>query len=157
MRVLVAVGDSQKARTIAAQLDQLNIVSETAVSKAAAIQKFDQGDFQVVITDAIHADARSGNLVERLGQIAPGTLFLDYTAAAAGRSNLKGQPAGAIFGRLFESDAPTRFAQIVKSAADKSADLKHAAVRRGFSYAIFFSTLFWVILGVIYLLYRLLR
>ena len=151
-RILVAIQAHKTAGVIDGYLNKLGYPSSSAKSVEDALKQFQFGNFQVVISDCPDQSHAANRLITKLKQIAPKTVILGYTTAPSSRTLLPNNQNPFIFEYI---SAPVSFDQLkskLQRAVDKHGNLKHAAVRRGLSYAVVFSSLIWLSIATLFVL-----
>ena len=147
-RILVVDDDKQLADNLVEYLSKLGYPAAPAYGGREGLDKFEQGDFQLVITDLMMPEMDGMELLDAVRKMDNRTMVIMVTGYSTIDSAVGAIKKGA-YDYISKPFKMEELEIIVKRALERNTLFRQLSIFRGLTLALFISVPFWLILGIV--------
>jgi len=147
-RILVVDDDKQLADNLVEYLSKLGYPAAPAYGGREGLDKFEQGDFQLVITDLMMPEMDGMELLSAVRRIDNRTIVIMVTGYGTIDSAVGAIKKGA-YDYISKPFKMEELEIIVKRALERNTLFRQLSIFRGLTLALLISVPFWLILGIV--------
>ena len=147
-RILVVDDDKQLADNLVEYLSKLGYPAAPAYGGREGLGKFEQGDFQLVITDLMMPEMDGMELLSAVKKMDNRTMVIMVTGYSTIDSAVGAIKKGA-YDYISKPFKMEELEIIVKRALERNTLFRQLSIFRGLTLALLISVPFWLILGIV--------
>ena len=147
-RILVVDDDKQLADNLVEYLSKLGYPAAPAYGGREGLDKFEQGDFQLVITDLMMPEMDGMELLSAVRKMDKRTMVIMVTGYSTIDSAVGAIKKGA-YDYISKPFKMEELEIIVKRALERNTLFRQLSIFRGLTLALLISVPFWLILGIV--------
>jgi len=147
-RILVVDDDKQLADNLVEYLSKLGYPAAPAYGGREGLDKFEQGDFQLVITDLMMPEMDGMELLSAVRRIDNRTMVIMVTGYGTIDSAVGAIKKGA-YDYISKPFKMEELEIIVKRALERNTLFRQLSIFRGLTLSLLISVPFWLILGIV--------